>query len=127
MSDFADSNIFIYAFTKCRYSDECKKIVQKDLLINTNVLLEIFNGLHKITNDKEYSIRVVKRILSNDNIRIIDFDINLFFETLKRIENINLRMPDAVHYTTALLHGCKIIYSYDKHFDGLSLKRVEVA
>lgn len=129
MISFVDSNIFIYAFTEGKFSERCRKFLStnEDIVINTLVLHEIYNGITKITREKQYAIKVSKSIMKRENINIINFDNNLFFETIKRLQRINLSFNDVCHYTTAILTECSDIISYDKHFDNenFEIKRYE--
>ena len=129
MSSFIDSNIFIYAFVESKYSKKCKGYINdpNEKIINTLILIEVYAGLLKITKNKEYAIKVIKGIMKRHDIKIVDFDINLVFETMKRLIKYNIKFNDVTHYVTALLSGCSGIISYDKHFDdkNFELKRYE--
>jgi len=122
MNRFVDSNVIIYAFTNSNQKQECRNILtQENLIINTLVLLESYAKISTI-NSEVYA-RVVARNIAN--IRVVDFTNNLFFESIKRSQKYKLKISDLVHYATALLHNCSEIISYDAHFDGLDVKRVE--
>ena len=125
MNRFVDSNVIIYAFTNSNQKQECRNILtQENLIINTLVLLESYAKTSTI-NSEVYARVVARNILSLANIRVVDFTNNLFFESIKRSQKYKLKISDLVHYATALLHNCSEIISYDAHFDGLDVKRVE--
>lgn len=125
MNRFVDSNVIIYAFTNSNQKQECRNILtQENLIINTLVLLESYAKISTI-NSEVYARVVARNILSLANIRVVDFTNNLFFESIKRNQKYKLKISDLVHYTTALLHNCSEIISYDAHFDDLDVKRVE--
>ena len=130
MSNLVDSNIFIYAFTDGgKNSRDSKRYLNEytHMTINTLILLETYNGILKITKDKEYAIRIIRSMMKRDNLKIIDFDINLFFETLKRVKRFDVKFSDIAHYVTGLLNDCDSIITYDKHFDNknFELKKYE--
>jgi predicted nucleic acid-binding protein len=54
----------------------------------------------------------------------VNADVNLVFEALKRSKKHALGFIDLLHYTTAILHNCEAIASFDKDFDGLEIKRI---
>lgn len=120
-----DSNVIIYAFTEHKLSIKCKDLIKNDYLVtNILVLVESFSKISAIATE-EHAYKVIRLLLSLGNIRIIDLDKTLFFESMKRSQKYKLKISDLVHYTTALLNDCNEIISYDKHFDGLDIKRVE--
>jgi len=125
MNKFVDSNVIILAFTNSSQKQECRKILaEENIIINTLVLLESYAKIGTI-NSEAYARDAIRSILSSGNIRIIDLTNNLFFESIKRSQKYKLKISDLVHYTTAILHNCSQIISYDKNFDGLGVERVE--
>lgn len=125
MTSFLDSNIIIYAFTKHPNSEKCRELlVREELIANTLVLLESYAKLTTITN-QVHAEKTIRGLLGLGNLMIVDFDNNLFFESVKRNRKYKLKISDLVHYATALLNNCGKIISYDKHFDNLEISRVE--
>ena len=125
MNKFVDSNVIIYAFTNSNYKQKCRNILtEENLIANTLVLLESYAKIATI-NSEIYARAAIRNILSLANIKVMDFTNNLFFESVKRSQKYKLKISDLVHCTTALVHNCSEIVSYDKHFDGLDIKRVE--
>ncbi|MEK6868081.1 MAG: type II toxin-antitoxin system VapC family toxin, partial [Nanoarchaeota archaeon] len=115
---FLDSNILAYAFYENEHQGKCREVIRDGGLVNTFNLIEAFNIIEWQMN-RDIATRAIKGILKS-NILIIEVDTNLLFEALKRTEkNKKLKIIDLLHYTTALLHTCSTIVSYDKDFDGL--------
>lgn len=124
--DFLDSNIFVQAFYENENTEKCQEIIKNGGLTDTLVLTEAFHVIEKIVN-REKAERAIKGILKL-NIEIIDLNINLIFESLKRINRYKLSFYDIIHYTCALLNNCSSILSYDEDFDNeknLEIKRKE--
>ncbi len=126
MTKFADSDVIVFAFSNNPRKEKCREFISKEnITINTLILLESFSKVATITKDKKLAVNMIKLFYKAENIEIVNFDINLFFEAVKRTEKYKLKISDLLHYTTALLKGCSRIVSYDKHFDGLEIKRAE--
>ncbi|MBI2659959.1 PIN domain-containing protein [Candidatus Woesearchaeota archaeon] len=125
MNKFVDSNVIIFAFTNSSQKQECRNILnQENLVTNTLVLLESYAKITTISSEA-HARAAVRNILSLANIKVMDFTNNLFFESVKRSQKYRLKISDLVHFTTALLHNCSEIISYDRNFDGLDVKRAE--
>ena len=126
MTSFVDSNIIIYAFTRSANNKQCRELLlnTEGLIANTLVLLESYAKLATIT-DQQHATKVIRHLLGLGNLKILGLDNNLFFEAIKRNKRYQLRISDLIHHTTALLSNCQEIISYDKHFDGLEIKRIE--
>jgi len=121
---FIDSNILAYAFYNNKYQDRCQKIIKEGGIINTINLVEAFNIIeHEIS--REIAIKSIRGLLKS-NLKIIDADLNLIFESLKKGEKSKLNFIDLIHYTSALLNNCETIISYDKDFNGLEIPREEI-
>ena len=120
---FIDSNIIAYAVYPNENQEMCQQSIREGGILNTIVLIEAFNIIEHQTN-KEHARDVIKSILKT-NITIVNTDINLIFETMKRTEKNKLRFIDLVHYTTALMYNCEAILTYDKDFNNLDISREE--
>ncbi|MBI4141530.1 PIN domain-containing protein [Candidatus Woesearchaeota archaeon] len=118
---FIDSNVLAYAFYENEFQDSCQKVIHDGGIINTLNLVEAFNVI-ELSTSREIAIRSIKSILKS-NLQIVDIDINLVFEALKRAPNKNLKFIDLIHYTVAALNNCESIISYDKDFDRTDIKR----
>lgn len=122
---FIDSNIIAYAFYENEFRDDCRKVIKEGGVIDTINLIEAFNIIELQTN-KEIAIKATSSLLKS-NIKIIDTDLNLVFESLKRSQKYkNLKFIDLVHYTAALLNNCESIVSLDKDFDKLEIPREKI-
>jgi len=114
--------VLAYAFYDNRNKERCQEIIQEGGIINTINLMEAYNIIQS-EFDTEYATKAIKSLLKS-NLQIVNADINLIFEALKKtLRYRRLKFIDLVHYTTALLHGCEEIASYDSDFDGLEIKR----
>ena len=126
MNKFIDSNVIIFAFTNSNQKQKCRNILaEENMIANTLILLESYAKIATINKSEIYARNVIRSILSFENVKVIDFTNNLFFESLKRSQKYKLKISDLIHYTTALLQNCNQIISYDKHFNGLDIKRIE--
>ncbi len=119
---FIDSNIIAYAFYQNEFQDNCQKIITEGGIIDTINLVEAFNIIEYETN-RDFAITSIRSLLKS-NIQIIDVDINIIFEALKRAEKYkNLKFIDLTHFIVALINNCEKIISYDSDFDGLEITR----
>lgn len=117
-----DSNVLAYAFYKNAYAQRCRALIAEDAMINTIALIEAFNIIEREAG-KEHAEKAVRSLLKS-SLRIVNTDVNLVFEALKRAKRYKLTFIDLVHYVTALLHNCEAIASYDSDFDVLEIKRI---
>jgi len=121
---FIDSNVLAFAFYDNENKERCRNLVLEGGLINTVCLIEAFNIIEAETKSPEFAVRAIRSLLKA-NLEIIDVDINLIFEALKKREKYNsLKFLDLVHYISARLNNCEEIASYDSDFDDLEIKRV---
>jgi len=120
---FIDSNVLAYAFYDNENRERCQEIISKGGVTNALNLIEAYNIIQYETNS-DYAVKAIKSLLKS-NLTIVDVDINLVFEGLKRsLKYKRLKFIDLIHYTTALLQNCEEIASYDKDFDGLDIRRL---
>lgn len=129
---FIDANVFVNAFVlldvkKNRASRELlAKLEQGEINLLTDYfvlaeahhIIERYKGINKASE-------VIRKILTFAHLEIVAVDGFAFFEALKRVGKYQLKINDLVHYTIALLKNASGIYSYDKDFDGLEIKRFE--
>lgn len=120
---YIDSNVLVYAFYENEHKEACRNTIREGGIINTFNLVEAFHIIEKETENREVAYQAIKSLLKS-NLKIVDVDANLLFETLKRINKIKLSIFDALHYTCALLNNCEMIISYDSGFDGLITREV---
>ena len=121
---FLDSNVIAYAFYKNEYTEECQNVLRQGGLVDVFNLIESFFIIEKETKSREIAQKSIKNLLKS-NIQIVDVDINLLFEALKRVNNLKLSIFDAIHYSCAVTNGCSAIISFDKDFDSLDIPREE--
>lgn len=121
---FLDSNVLAYAFYSNENTLKCQKTIIEGGLANTFNLIEAFFVIEKETGNREIAQKSIKALLKS-NIQIVDVDVNIIFETLKRISRHRLGIFDMIHYSCALLNDCSAIVSYDKDFDNLEITREE--
>jgi len=129
---FMDTDVFVNAFVdldESRKRDSRLLLEQAisgsvELVTDFLVLTETFYVIEKYKNTN-IAIKVLKELLSLGNLEIVPINHITYFESLKRVEKYKLKFNDMVHYTVAMLNDVSGIYSYDKHFDGLEIKRVE--
>jgi len=120
---FIDSNIFAYAFYNNEFTEKCQQAIKKGGITNTLNLIEAFFIIEKQT-DQETAIKCIKSILSS-HIDIINVDIVILFESIKKISNHNLSIFDMIHYVTASINNCESIITYDTDFKNLQIPREE--
>lgn len=120
---FIDSNILAYAFYENKEKERCREIIREGGISNTINIVEAFNIIQHEAN-RNHAAEAIKSLLKS-NIKIIDVDINIIFEALKRAAKYEkLKFIDLIHYVTALLNNCKEIASFDSDFDNLEIKRI---
>ncbi len=121
---FIDSNVLAYAFYDNDKREKCRQIIKDGGVINTVNLIEAYNII-QFEVDGEHATKSIKSLLKS-NLLIIDSDINLIFEALKRASKYkNLKFMDVIHYSCALINGCNAIVSYDKDFNNFDIPREE--
>ena len=121
---FLDSNVLAYAFYENEHIERCQKAILKGGGIDTFNLIEAFFIIEKETSSREKAQKSIRGVLKS-NLQIVEVDINLIFESLKRTNQLKLSIFDIIHYTCALLNGCNAIISYDSDFNNLEIPREE--
>jgi predicted nucleic acid-binding protein len=121
---FIDANVIAHSFYPSKKQEPCKQIVRIGGITNTIAIIEAFNIIeHQVDRDHA---RDMIRSLYGTYVEIVDVDKNLIFEALRKSKKeTKLKFIDLVHYTTALLHNCDGILTYDKDFDCLDIPRDE--
>ena len=121
---FLDSNVLAYAFYENTFQDNCQNILREGGTTDTVCLIEAFHIL-EFQIGREHAIDSLRGLLKS-SIEIVEVDVNIFFETLKRsLRYKHLKFIDLIHYTVAVLKECEVIVSYDKDFDKLDISRTE--
>lgn len=121
---FLDSNVLAYAFYENEHVEECQKAISEGGVIDTFNLIEAFFIIEKETGSREKAQKCIKALLKS-NLKIVDVNINIVFESLKRINEFKLSIFDMIHHTCALLNECNVILSYDSDFNNLEIPRRE--
>ncbi len=121
---FLDSNVLAYAFYENEHLEKCQQAISEGGITNTFNLIEAFFIIEKETGSREKAQKSIKGLLKS-NVYIAQVDVNMIFESLKRVDKIKLSIFDVIHYTCALLSGCNVILSYDNDFDNLEIPRKE--
>ncbi len=121
---FIDSNIIAYAFYQNERQENCQNILRGEGITDTLALAEAFNII-EFESSRNMALIAVRGILRS-NLKIVDIDVNVIFEALKKAEAYKkLKFMDLLHYTIASLKNCEALVSYDKDFEGLEMARVE--
>lgn len=121
---FLDSNIIAYAFYKNEYTEVCQNALREGGVVDVFNLTEAFFIIERETGSREIAQKSIKNLLKS-NIQIVDVDVNLLFEALKRVNHLKLSIFDSIHYSCAVINSCNAIISYDKDFDNLDIPREE--
>ena len=124
MKAFIDANVIIKAFTDNPDKEKCRHLLYGDFVTNTLCLVEAQHAIGVITRDRISAADCVKSLFKSGG-TIVPLDINLLFESYKRTVRHKLNVFDMIHFVTALLSRCDTIFSYDKDFDNLEIKRLE--
>jgi predicted nucleic acid-binding protein len=121
---YLDSNIIAYAFYQNEFQDSCQKALIEGGVTSTINLIEAFNIIEHET-DRKNALDSIRGILRS-NIEIVEVDVNILFEALKRsILYKNLKLLDLIFYIVAGIKNCDSFVSYDKDFDGLEIIQIE--
>ena len=129
---FTDTDVLVNGLVSI---DEEKHLASKELLKEVErgdttlvtdflALTETFHILAKYKGE-DTATEMIRKLLSLSGFATIPLDEFTYFEALKRVGRYNLKFNDLIHYTVALLQNVSGIYSYDKHFKGLEIKRIE--
>lgn len=121
---YLDSNILAYAFYRNEHTLRCQKAILQGGITSAFSLIEAFFIIEKETGSRESAQRSIRGLLKS-SITVVDVDVNLVFESLKRSGRYKLSIFDMLHYSCATMSGCSAIISYDKDFDGLDIVREE--
>ena len=121
---FLDSNVIAYAFYKNEYTEVCQNAIREGGIVDVFNLIEAFFIIERETGNREIAQKSIKNLLKS-NIQIFDVDVNLLFESIKKINHVKLGIFDVIHYCCAIMNNCDAIVSYDKDFDNLDIPREE--
>lgn len=125
MTPFVDANVIVKAFTNNSDKERCRRVLlQGEFVTDTFCLVEAEHAIAVITSNKAYAADCMKSMFRSRG-TLVALDKELLFQSFRVVQRMKLNSFDAVHYATALLNQCSAFLSYDEHFDGLPLKRVE--
>ncbi|MBS3123834.1 PIN domain-containing protein [Candidatus Woesearchaeota archaeon] len=121
---FIDSNILAYAFYENEFQENSRNVIRQGGLVDTLCLIEAFNIIEMQTS-REIAVQSIRGLLRS-NLVMINIDINVVFEALKKSPRFKkLKFLDLIHYMVAVLNNCETIVSYDSDFDQLEITRTE--
>lgn len=121
---FLDSNVLAFAFYNNENTLKCQNAIKSGGIVDAFNLIEAFFIIEKETGSREIAQKSIKGLLKS-NVQIVDVNINLIFEALKKAIRFKLSIFDVIHYTCALMNNCSSIVSYDEDFDNLDIPREE--
>ena len=131
MKSYLDTNIFVYAaLNHPQYGKKCLALMseindgKKKAYTSIITLSEALHVLIKETKDREKSLLALQFFLSLP-IELTQLDLALFLGSMDHVRKSKLKPNDAIHLASALSVQASAIYSYDKDFDNLEIRRVE--
>ena len=126
MADFLDADVIVFAFTDNPKKAVCRKFISENyLIVDVLVLVEAFSKISTITKNSLFARKVIMGFFKSGIVKIMDIDVNVLFNAMKRKEKCSLKISDLIHYVTALDNSCSAIISYDRDFDSLLIPRHE--
>jgi hypothetical protein len=134
---FIDANVFLYAILKPKRmlnADEnliktnAKMILEQinngeDVLTSVVHLSEVVNVLEDAVN-QSFSIKFIVDLLSRSNIIVAPVSKEQYLSAAIIAGNKKVSVNDALASVIMKEHDVNEIYSFDKHFDNLPLKRI---
>jgi hypothetical protein len=134
---FIDANVFLYAILKPKRMlnpDEnlirtnAKMILEQinngeDVLTSVAHLSEVANVLEDAVN-QSFSIKFIVDLLSRSNIIVAPVSKEQYLSAAIIAGNKKVSVNDALASVIMKEHDVNEIYSFDKHFDNLPLKRI---
>ncbi len=130
---YLDSNIFLYPILDPGIKGEkasqfLEKVIEGKFWAATSVLTfdEVFWTAKK-EGGHEDAVRAGEAILGLSNLRFLDANLDTIFKAFEIIKETKLDPRDAIHASSALLAGIRLIVSDDTDFDRVKgLKRKSV-
>ena len=133
---FVDSNVFLYAIIKPKkkpsekiilIKDKAKKIFKRinegEKVITTVVhLSEVANVLEDIAGI-EFASEFISDVLTKENIEVVSIDGKTYLASSILAQEKNISINDALAFLVMRQRKIDEIYSFDKHFDVLPIKR----
>jgi len=125
-----DANIFLEVLLSRARKEECKKFLRllrdgkmsglvTDFTIHS--IIVVMDGLNRLGELKTFLLS----LLAYKGLHIHYTTITEEVKATEFAVERKLDMDDALQYSSALSAGVDVIVSFDKHFDGLKIRRVE--
>lgn len=123
---YLDTNIFIYAVEGYAefqallnelfeaFDDGNLKAITSELTL-AEVLVKPL-----IENNTEVCLTYENAIQSSQLLEVVPINRKILIESARLRTIINLRLPDAIHGTTAIFNGCETFLTNDKRLESLS-------
>ncbi|MFQ6087014.1 MAG: type II toxin-antitoxin system VapC family toxin [Candidatus Bathyarchaeia archaeon] len=125
-----DTNIFLEVLLSGTRKEECKNFLtslkngEKSGIITDftiHSIIVIMDGLNRLTELKTFLLS----LLAYKGLHIYPTTIAEEVKATEIASEQNLDMDDAIQYSSALSVEAEAIMSFDKHFDGLKIPRLE--
>jgi len=134
---FADAGVFVHAFIKpkrvlkpheAKIKESAKKIVKRindgeKVGITIVQIAEIANLLESYLSLSE-ALKIDEFLLLAGNIKVFDVTRKDCLNALKIANERNAGLSDSIAYVIMMKNGVKEIYSFDRDFDKLNVKRI---
>ena len=122
---YLDSNVFIYSEEKHTEFDEALKQLGQDIsmgvieaVTSELTLLEVL--VKPLADNDVAKIEMYKRSLRNgDAMSVVPVDRDVLLEATSVRAFGRLKLPDAIHFATALLSNCTHLLINDDHFKSM--------
>mgnify|MGYP001101272936 CR=1 FL=1 len=125
-----DTNIFLEVLLSRTRKEECKKLLRSlkdgkkrgivtDFTIHS--IIVVMDGLNRLNELKTFLLS----LLAYKGLHIHHTTITDEVKATEFAVERKLDMDDAIQYSSALSANADAIISFDKHFDGLNIPRVE--
>ena len=134
---FVDASVFVHAFIKpkrklkpheVKIKESAKEIVKRinegeEVGITVIQIAEIANLLESYLPLNE-ALKIEEFLLVAGNVKVFDVTKKDCLNALKIAKKKNVGLSDAIAYVIMVKKGVKEIYSFDKDFDNLNVKRI---
>ena len=134
---FVDASVFVHAFLKpkrklkdheVKIKESAKKIVKRinngeEVGITVVQIAEIANSLESYLPLKE-ALKVEEFLLLAKNVKVFDVTKRDCLKALKVVKEKEVGLSDAMAYVIMIDNNVREIYSFDRDFDRLNVKRI---
>ena len=134
---FVDTSVFVHAFIKpkrelkpheIKIKESAKKIVKRindgeEVGITVVQIAEIANLLESYLPLNE-ALKIEEFLLIAGNVKVFDVTSKDCLNALKIAKEKDVGLSNAIAYVIMMKNGVKEIYSFDKDFDNLNVKRI---